>query len=183
MTAGLTRGLTCVLAQEGVRRQVLPLEFATPENFSRYGQVILPAEDGLPYGPQDAQLDLSQGTPRFYAMRLVAAGVVFRHITRHRRVTQCLGAMMGRGWLIGVAAPDSDRDTPNLETMRAFVIPGDRFVKLHAGTWHAGPYFAEEAADFYNLELADTNIVDHQTCNLNEAFGLEFMFGPSQFPE
>jgi hypothetical protein len=26
-------------------------------------------------------------------------------------------------------------------------------------------------------------IVDHQTCNLNEAFGLEFMFGPSQLPE
>ncbi len=164
-------------AQTGVRREVLALELATPENFSAYGQVILPAEDGLPYGALDAQLDLRQGTPRFYAMRLHHRGMVFRQITRHRRVTQCLGAMMGRTWMIGVAAPDGGRDTPNLETLRAFLVGGDRFVKLHAGTWHAGPYFADEAADFYNLELADTNTVDHQTCDLSHLFGLEFEFG------
>ena len=44
---------------------------------------------------------------------------------------------------------------------------------MHVGTWHAGPFFgsgdaAADAADpatatrdFYNLELADTNVVDH----------------------
>jgi ureidoglycolate hydrolase len=177
--AGLAHGVT----QANIHRQVLPLDLATPESFSRYGQVILPTEDGLPYGPHDAQLELSQGMPRFYAMRLHHRGMVFRDITRHRRVTQCLGAMMGRDWMIGVAAPDDARDVPSLETIRVFLIPGDRFVKLHAGTWHAGPYFADEAADFYNLELADTNMVDHQTCNLNEAFGLEFEFGQVPLPE
>jgi ureidoglycolate hydrolase len=177
--AGLTRGV----AQAEIRRQVLPLALATPETFFRYGQVILPTEDGLPYGPHDAQLELSQGTPRFYAMRLHHRSMVFRQITRHSRVTQCLGAMMGRDWMLGVAAPDGARDTPNLETIRGFLIPGDRFVKLHAGTWHAGPYFADEAANFYNLELADTNMVDHQTCNLHEAFGLEFEFDQVPVPE
>jgi ureidoglycolate hydrolase len=166
-----------------VKRQVLPLELATPESFAPYGQVILPAEDGLLYGPLDAQLDLSQGVPRFYAMRLTHRGMAFRRITRHRRVTQCLGAMMGYGWMIAVAAPDDGRDTPNLETLRAFLVPGDRFVKLNAGAWHAGPYFRGETADFYNLELADTNVVDHQTCDLGELYGLELEFGPAPLRE
>jgi ureidoglycolate hydrolase len=91
--------------------------------------------------------------------------------------------MMGYGWMIGVAAPDAGRDTPNLETLRAFLVPGDRFVKLHAGAWHAGPYFRGETADFYNLELADTNVVDHQTCDLGELYGLEFEFGPAPMRE
>jgi hypothetical protein len=38
------------------------------------------------------------------------------------------------------------------------------FVKLERGTWHAGPLFVGSAhADFYNLELSDTNVVDHNT--------------------
>jgi hypothetical protein len=76
--AGVAHGVT----QAKIRRQVLPLDLATPESFSRYGQVILPTEDGLPYGPHDAQLELSQGMPRFYAMRLHHRGMVFRDITR-----------------------------------------------------------------------------------------------------
>ena len=43
-------------------------------------------------------------------------------------------------------------------------IPPGVFVKLHEATWHAGPFFSDrQHMDFYNLELADTNIVDHQT--------------------
>ena len=45
-----------------------------------------------------------------------------------------------------------------------FRIPHGVFVKLHQGTWHAGPLFDEaEYMDFYNLELADTNVADHNT--------------------
>ncbi len=43
-------------------------------------------------------------------------------------------------------------------------IPPGVFVKLHEATWHAGPFFSDrQHMDFYNLELADTNIVDHHT--------------------
>jgi hypothetical protein len=55
-------------------------------------------------------------------------------------------------------------------------VPGDRFIKLHKGTWHAGPYFSPATALFYNLELADTNLVDHETCDLTDIWGLEFEF-------
>jgi ureidoglycolate hydrolase len=159
------------------RATALPLLDLTPEAFAPFGQVIAPEEDGLPFGLDDAQLDLSAGVPRFYAMRLRHRGLIFRHITRHARVTQCLGSMMGTSWMLGVAPPDPARAEPDPAAIRAFRIPGDRAVKLHVGTWHAGPYFAAETADFYNLELADTNVVDHETCDLARSFGLAFSFG------
>ncbi|ARQ02784.1 hypothetical protein CAK95_06115 [Pseudorhodoplanes sinuspersici] len=163
----------------GVERRRPPLVEATPQTFSRYGQVVMPMEDGLPFGPDDAQLDLSRGTPRFYSMQLFNRGTVFRHITRHRQVTQCLGSMLGTTWKIGVAEADDHSDTPRLETIATFLVPGDRFIKLDRGTWHAGPYFAADSALFYNLELSDTNVTDHQTCDLAETFGVEFEFQPA----
>ena len=46
-----------------------------------------------------------------------------------------------------------------------FRVPPGHFLKMHAGCWHAGPLFEPhvEFMDFYNLELADTNVVDHNT--------------------
>ena len=38
---------------------------ATEDSFREYGQVIGPSPDGEEFGPQDAQLDLSRGTPRW----------------------------------------------------------------------------------------------------------------------
>ena len=38
---------------------------ATPANFEDYGQVIEASSDSVGFGPHDAQLDLTQGIPRF----------------------------------------------------------------------------------------------------------------------
>jgi ureidoglycolate hydrolase len=142
----------------------------TAENFQSYGQVIRAQEDGKLYDRHDAQLVLNHGTPRFYIMRLHQRGRVFHHITRHQRCTQCLGSLNGKVWLLAVAPP-CDAPQPELEAIQAFQIPGDCFVKLEVGTWHAGPYFDHAWVDFYNLELADTNVVDHETCDLRSTFG------------
>lgn len=150
----------------------------TPSNFLPFGQAIFPTEDGASYSLQDAQLELSQGTPRFYIMRLHQRGLRFQTITRHRRCTQCLGSLAGQTWYIAVAPPSGDIDQPDLEQMRAFRIPGNCFIKLEVGTWHAGPYFEADTVDFYNLELSDTNLVDHQTCNLVATHQLEFEIQP-----
>jgi ureidoglycolate hydrolase len=151
----------------------LKAEPITPEAFAPFGQVIFPAEDGAPYGPEDAQLKLDEGIPRFYIMRLGERGRQFHKITRHRRCTQCLGALAGAEWLMAVASPGA-ADEPDPEAIHAFQIPGNCFIKLHVGTWHAGPLFDAPAVDFYNLELSDTNVVDHQTCNLRSRFHVEF---------
>jgi ureidoglycolate hydrolase len=145
----------------------------TPEKFSPFGQVIFPSVDGNPFGQDDAQLKLDQGTPRFYIMQLDSRGTKFRTITRHRLCTQCLGSLEGKDWLLGVAPP-GEADKPDPEAIQAFHIPGNCFIKLEVGTWHAGPYFTHDIVSFYNLELSDTNEVDHQTCNLAKDFGVEF---------
>ncbi len=137
----------------------------TPDNFRPYGQVIFASQDGKCNEADDAQLVLQNGTPRFYIMRLHNQGRQFGKITRHCCCTQCLGSLNGKAWFLAVAPP-STANRPNLSNIAAFRILGDCFVKLEVGTWHAGPYFDSAFVDFYNLELSDTNINDHDTWDL-----------------
>ncbi|VFQ63499.1 unnamed protein product [Cuscuta campestris] len=164
-----------------------PVE-ATPETFRDFGQVIEAAPDGGEFGPGDAQLDLSRGVPRFYIMQLKNRSLKFSTITHHANVTQCLGSIGGRVWYLGVAKPSivgtsglkeeegtlvandvrrSDSGhfyvPPAVDEVRAFKITGSKFIKLNIGTWHAGPLFTDDVMDFYNLELSNTNLVDHTT--------------------
>ena len=154
--------------------QQLQAQWVTRENFLRYGQVIFPSQDGKLFDHEDAQLVLDKGIPRFYIMRLQQRGRKFHKITRHRLCTQCLGSLEGKDWLIAVCPPNDSVKKPALKDIMAFRIPGNCFIKLALGTWHAGPYFDHEVVDFYNLELSDTNLVDHFTHNLRQSDNLEF---------
>jgi len=157
--------------------QTILAEPITSDRFRPYGQVIRAAAEGKEFDAEDAQLQLNQGIPRFYIMRLHHRGRRFDKITRHRRCTQCLGSLNGATWFIAVAPP-SDADRPDLAAIVAFQIPGDCLIKLDIGTWHAGPYFDQETVDFYNLELSDTNLADHQTCNLRATNGVTLEITP-----
>ncbi len=150
--------------------QQIQAQTITADNFKPYGQVVFSREDHQPYGPADAQLVLQPG-PRLYLMRLQHRGRQFDKITRHLKCTQCLGSLAGKEWLIAVAPP-SVLAPSLLGHIVAFQIPGDCFIKLDLGTWHAGPYFEADFIDFYNLELSDTNINDHDTCNLQKHFNV-----------
>ncbi|XP_023523973.1 uncharacterized protein LOC111788058 [Cucurbita pepo subsp. pepo] len=169
---------------------------ATPESFAEYGQVIEPTDDGLGFGPDDAQLDLTNGTPRFYILHIENRPFNFSMITHHARVTQCLGSVDRQPWYLAVAKPsivDDEHKTgidksepvlrsksghlflpPCVDEIKVFKISGAKFVKLNKGTWHAGPLFRESARDFYNLELTNTNVVDHTTYDLGKENGVPF---------
>lgn len=151
----------------------LVAEQITPESFQPFGQVVYPSVDGKAYDADDAQLVLNNGIPRFYLMRLRQRGVKFHTITRHTQCTQCLGSLAGKEWLIAVAPP-STSNKPQLDQIVAFRVSGDCFIKLAVGTWHAGPYFEHEFVDFYNLELSDTNLTDHDTYNFLQHDHLEW---------
>ncbi len=153
--------------------RALSAPLITAEAFRPFGQVIVASPDGKVFDQEDAQLHLSQGIPRFYIMGLPKRGRIFSQITRHQRCTQCLGSLQDQEWLIAVAPPGA-AENPDPEAIVAFRIPGNCFIKLEVGTWHAGPYFDQDWIDFYNLELSDTNITDHQTCNLRSLYGIEF---------
>ena len=156
---------------------VRPLSAAA---FAPFGEVATPQPDDVLAGTGDVSPDLSAGVPRFYIMRLRRRGLRFHRIARHVRVNQCLGALGGAPWLIAVAPPFRSQEPgarPSPDAIAAFRVPGDCFIMLHRGTWHAGPHFdAADAIDFFNLELADTNRVDFQECDLRAAFALEFAF-------
>ena len=154
----------------------LPTKLITSDNFRPFGQVIDATSDAKAYDAEDAQLQLQSGMPRFYIMRLPYRGRQFHTITRHQKCTQCLGSLAGQEWLIAVAPPGA-ASYPAIADLRAFQIPGTCFIKLDVGTWHAGPYFDQTWVDFYNLELSDTNITDHETVNLKERAGVTCEIG------
>ena len=149
-------------------RHLLEPRELTPESFAPYGEVVLPLRTGgqgaeTGYDPEnstrEARLVLDNGVPRLWLMHLPHVGLGFSRIARHRRVTQCLGSLGGKEWLIGVAPPGdfADDARPRVEDIVAFRVPGDRLVKLHVGTWHAGPHFVHDECLFFNLENLDTN--------------------------
>lgn len=154
----------------------LPVQPITAAAFQPYGQLITPMPDAHPYGPDNAQLVLSPGIPRFYLMHLTHRGRRFHQMTRHVACTQCLGSLAGKSWLLAVAPPSGPDhpDRPDRAALQAFQIPGNCFVKLAIGTWHAGPYFDHPFVDFYNLELSDTNEVDHFSYDFQQVENIIF---------
>ncbi|KAI3986167.1 hypothetical protein MKX01_004311 [Papaver californicum] len=144
----------------------LPLNDATPTSFANFGQVIEASPDGERFGPRYAQLNLSRGIPR---------PLKFSRITYHARVTQCLGSIGAHDWYLGVAKtsivnPNEDIGKKILQSKSGHSY----FVKLHIGTWHAGPLFKGDTMDFYNLELANTN--DHTAHDFEKEDGVIFSF-------
>lgn len=148
----------------------LTAETVTPEAFAPFGVVLTPMADGTPFTAEEAVLDVSGGIPRFYLMALEDKEAVFTRVTRHLETTQTLMAVGDVEWTLAVAPAAIDE--PALDDLRAFRIPPRTAVTLRKGTWHAGPFFADDRMDFVNLELDDTNVSDHHNYRLDDAFGV-----------
>lgn len=167
------------MSSAAMREILLPVLELTPESFAPFGQLIAASRDGKVYDEEDAQLELGRGIPRFYIMTLKHRPLSFHSITRHLLVTQCLASVGGKPWLVAVAPPvdpDNVAAQPDPGQIKAFRVPGDKGIKLHRSTWHAGPFFDAPELAFFNLELSDTNKVDHHSCRLDHAFGVGFRF-------
>lgn len=134
----------------------------TDRRVASCAQAILAVEDMTPFGAQDPVLSFEAGNPlRYYLMRLRRRPAVVGAMTRHQRATQCLASADAQPWWIVVAPPErSAADLTSQDLLLIRMEPGQG-LKLHRGTWHAGPFFEQASALFFNLELADTNINDH----------------------
>ncbi len=164
-----------IMGSDTVAVQPLPARPISAEAFLPFGHLILPGADGAPADLADQALNLAGGRPRFYIMDLSRRSHDITRITRHRAVTQVLASANAQPWLLAVAPPrdlEQPDAAPDPAAIRAFTIPGGVAVLLHRGTWHAGPYFHAPSMPFFNLELVDTNEVDHHTVTLPVAMRL-----------
>jgi hypothetical protein len=164
-------GTTMNLISEKSLRQIEPIPLDR-DLFRPFGQVIYPTPDGKLWDDTDARLELDQGVPRLYIMTLEHGGLTFDRITRHQRCTQCLGAIGGEEWFLGVARPDIPPDRLAAEDITLWRIVGHCLIKLELGTWHAGPFFQAPRLNFFNLELSDTNVTDHFSVTLAERIAI-----------
>ncbi|GBG00477.1 ureidoglycolate hydrolase [Raphidocelis subcapitata] len=195
-SALLARGSPAVAGRRASRRPAVPVSAVasadvktitlkaqriTPEAFAPFGQLIGATEDGKVFDSEDAQLVLDRGTPRFYLMRLPARkpALTFDRITFHAQCTQCLGVLQAHPWYMAVARPSGGVEAyPRVEDLAVFEVPHGVYVKMDCGTWHAGPFFeGVDHLDFYNLELSDTNVTDHNTHKYS-AEGVRFQIVP-----
>src|SRR5205814_5454596 len=123
-------------------RHMLDIQELTPEAFAPYGQIVAPLRTGgqgaeTGYDPEtstsEAKLVLDNGEPRLWIMHLPHVGLGFTRIARHRRVTQCLGALGRKEWLIGVAPPGDlgDDARASVEDIASLRVPGERLIKVH----------------------------------------------------
>jgi ureidoglycolate hydrolase len=94
-------------------------------------------------------------------MRLRHRPAVLAGMTRHQRATQCLGSADAQPWWLAVAAPSLQPEELCVASVHLVAVSPGEAVQLHQGTWHAGPFFQASTALFYNLELGDTNLTDH----------------------
>jgi hypothetical protein len=145
----------------------------TDSAFLDYGQPIFPVGDLEPYSSNDAKLYFDAGPIRFYIMNLDNPGMSLIKMTRHTHCSQCLASADAEPWWIPVAAPNLETDAIDPSTIRLFRVEPRQAIKLTPGTWHAGPYFKSTKAMFYNLELSNTKVADHETRSVPHAINLE----------
>ena len=141
--------------------------------FAACGTLLLPQDDPARFGSDDAELHFApDGQPRFYLMRLRRRPPLVAAMTCHHRVSQCLGSADAQPWWLAVAAQEAGSTGLDARSVLLLkMLPGEG-VKLHPGTWHAGPYVSEPSALFFNLELRTTNDDDHNCRPLDQPLPL-----------
>jgi ureidoglycolate hydrolase len=74
-----------------------------------------------------------------------------------------------------VAAANIQSEQLDHSTVQLVEVQPSEAIKLHQGTWHAGPFFLAPTALFFNLELSDTNLTDHNSQPLNKKLKLNLI--------
>ncbi len=145
-------------------------------DFTRFGTAILPVDDMTPHSSCDAELKFNGDNLRYYVMRLHRRAAVLGSMTRHIQATQCLGSADAQPWWLAVATAKLQSEQLDHSTVQLVKVQPGEAVKLHQGTWHAGPFFLATTALFFNLELSDTNLVDHNSQPLNQKLKLQLSY-------
>jgi ureidoglycolate lyase len=122
---------------------------ATEESFAPYGELLMPKGEALPHVYGDALDTYKSGTfesdapVQFISTLSRLRPFSLQYLERHHQITQTFVPLGGHAIMLVVAAPDApltDSGVPTLESIHAFVVPGDRGANIHRGTWHEVPF-------------------------------------------
>ncbi|MGH3274001.1 MAG: ureidoglycolate lyase [Streptosporangiaceae bacterium] len=151
-------------------------ETLTAAEFALYGEVMsLEATPKLPidfysglnavHGPVRIDAD---DTPEILVFRVGARGTNVRYLERHVEMTQAMIPLNGDSYVAVVAPPDAPEEDgfPVLDSIRAFVVPGDVSLSLHRGTWHEPPFPSVDGQLF--LITSHRRLTQGLQCKLDE---------------
>ncbi|GAA5556707.1 ureidoglycolate lyase [Acinetobacter schindleri] len=122
--------------------QIQPL---TAENFKSFGDVLMTKGNDFFYINEkhteryhdlaEIQSDAKVGMSIFKNIKASQFPIEISMLERHPLGSQAFVAMHGQKFVI-VVAEGLDKDTPDLNKIKAFITDGNQGVNYHAGTWH-----------------------------------------------
>ena len=147
-----------------------PLDVAA---FESYGQVL--ADPG-PTNRTDYAARLTNGRPELggnlgvvRAMPPARLPIRISKMERHPLSSQAFLPLDCERYLVIVARPQGDTGPPDLDTLRAFVVPGNAGINYNAGTWHFPLTSLDRPATFGLLMYMDGGPQDEDWHTLDEA--------------
>ena len=131
----------------GVSVRTIAVEPLTQDAFAPFGDVLEPRGEALPHVYGDT-MDVYQ--PGMHECDVETEFIVTRYrlreprvlfLERHNQITQTFIPMGGAPFVLTVAAPDAplENGLPVLDSVRAFLVPGEAAAAAHRGTWHEVP--------------------------------------------
>lgn len=134
---------------EGVDVRTVEAEPLTLEGFAPYGDVIGPdGRDRLPINLYGGTVDaynipvVAEEPFEFLVNRLRYRGLRIHNLERHKGLSQAFIPMDGAPFIQVVAAADAplENDVPAPDSVRAFIVPGNRGVQINTNVWHEPPF-------------------------------------------
>ena len=118
------------------------------ERFAPFGYFIAERGDPLPHVYGDtmsvhlaALHECDTEKMELVVTRYRLRGQQVLYLERHSEITQAFIPLGGSPFVMVLAPPDApiENGMPTLDSLRAFVLPGDKAIQIHRGTWHEVP--------------------------------------------
>ncbi len=128
---------------------IVTIEALTPAAFAQFGVILSPeGRERLPINTYGDKLDLyregfeTDRSIEWFIARFRSRDLKPLFLERHRQLTQTFIPLSGAAFVMFVAPSDAARANgmPDVESMRAFRVPGEVAVQLHRSTWHENPF-------------------------------------------